>query len=307
MLKYCLLMTFYILPLVGANKEEILEDILSRYTRNATVLEIGGQPQETIYKIAQSFPDSVFIIMGKGQASYVEKVQQEDVSKNMIWLNCLPTFEYIQALSLSEHFDIIILNHLNGMTAEEWEKTIFHCQNMSHHVVVAPLEEDKERPSVLENHLPFSLTKRSCVHPPTIKRSFTVYFDYDQKFLVKVRPPYADQTTIWKPGINLITFLAFNGYYPDRASIILNLPYNFTHRDWMPNNMIMQGKNIVLIDEDDPANEPGGSGGWSFCQDKVEHIKLLIVESLDKSAEEVKLLFCKIFRAMKLLQVEAAD
>ena len=75
----------------------------------------------------------------------------------------------------------------------------------------------------------------------------------------------------------------------------------------MPNNMILQGRNINLIDKNDPSNEPGGPGGCRLCQDELIHTKQLILESRDKSIEAVKKLFCKIYDVEELLQIEEAD
>jgi len=301
-------MTLSISSLWGISKHGVLEEILGRYTRDVTILEIGERSRGfAVCQIAGCYPDSVFIIMGKDQADFVEEIREKDFANNLIWLNRLPTSENIQTLSLSEHFDIIILNYLNYISHEEWEKLALLCQEMSHHVIINPRDEEGKSPEILENHLPFSLIKRTCIHPRTIRRSFTLHFDYDRISLIKVKPPYVDQWTTWKPGINLITFLVFNGHYPDRSSILLNLPLDFEHRDWMPNNMIIQGKNIELIDKGDPANEPGGTGGCRLCKNELIHTKQLILESWDKTAEVVKKIFCSIYKVEGLLQIEEAD
>ena len=80
-------MTLPVLSLWGESKQELLEDTLGRYTRDVTVLEIGEFPRESIYQLAGRYPGSVFIIMGKDQAGFVEEIREKDFSKNVIWLN----------------------------------------------------------------------------------------------------------------------------------------------------------------------------------------------------------------------------
>jgi hypothetical protein len=230
----------------------------------------------------------------------MQKQQIDCKMKNVIWLNHLPKIEDVYTLSLSEHFDVIILHHFTAISSEDWERLCCICQSMAQHVIV-------EDACVLDNHDPFVLVKRSCIHPKTIQRTHTLHFDYSKIFLVKVRPPYANQHVEWHPGINLMTYLAFNGYYPDRKTIVSILPLDFHHRDWMPNNMILQGKKICLIDKNDPVNQPGERAGFRLCENEFFPTQKLILQSKDLSLEQLKQLFCDIYDAKGLLGMEAVD
>lgn len=245
------------------------DDVASKYSRDITVLDIGEAPVDLIHKNAANYPKSVFVVLGENQ-------EKKELPQNVIWLNHAPTLDDLQRLSLSEHFDVI---NLHSKISDDFEQVISLCLHMSQHVIV-----NSAQPYVLENNKStFAIIKRSLVHPRTILRKFAVHYDYYEKYLVKVRPPYADQKSTWKPGINLMTYLSFNGSYPDRESVNANLPLDFTHLDWMPNNMVLQGEKIVLVDTDDPANRAAVPGTSRLCRAELLRTKQLITQSQHRS------------------------
>ena len=97
---------------------------------------------------------------------------------------------------------------------------------------------------------------------PKTNDQYTITSNYEAKTLTKW-PPHAQTLTVydWKPGINLITFLMYNGAYPSREKIEAAVRdiQDPSHNDWTINNMILQGNRVSLIDWDDPAH--GLSGG----------------------------------------------
>jgi hypothetical protein len=91
---------------------------------------------------------------------------------------------------------------------------------------------------------------------------YLIRSNYEAKTITKW-PPHADGVKVynWKPGINLLTYLMYNGTYPTRKKLeaaIRNIR-NPAHNDWTVNNMIVQGNRLSLIDWDDPVH--GSSGG----------------------------------------------
>jgi len=89
--------------------------------------------------------------------------------------------------------------------------------------------------------------------------------------------PFNKSTVSWKPGINLITYLCLNGRYPDRNNLVQSIAIDRDHSDWMPNNMIVQGNKITLIDKGDPKNEEGGIGKNSCSDVRIQRCKKLIL------------------------------
>jgi len=72
-------------------------------------------------------------------------------------------------------------------------------------------------------------------------------------------PPhaYGNEVCRWEPGINLVTFLMYDGAYPTRKEIKIALKTlkNRIHNDWTVNNMILQGKKLKLVDWNDPVHD----------------------------------------------------
>ena len=80
----------------------------------------------------------------------------------------------------------------------------------------------------------------------------------------------------WKPGINLITFLMYNGAYPSREKIksALKKIMDPCHNDWTANNMILQGNHLRLIDWGDSSH--GLQGGRRSTRKVVKaHLHLI--------------------------------
>jgi len=97
---------------------------------------------------------------------------------------------------------------------------------------------------------------------PETNDKYRITSNYETKTITKW-PPHAETMKVydWKPGINLITFLMYNGAYPSREKIeeAVKDIQDTSHNDWTVNNMILHGDQASLIDWDDPAH--GSNGG----------------------------------------------
>jgi hypothetical protein len=106
-----------------------------------------------------------------------------------------------------------------------------------------------------------SLERKHWLAPKTSEQ-YIITSNYEAKTITK-RPPHAERMKVydWKPGINLITYLMYNGAYPSREKLerAIRDIQDPTHNDWTVNNMILQGNRLSLIDWDDPVH--GLSGG----------------------------------------------
>jgi hypothetical protein len=105
------------------------------------------------------------------------------------------------------------------------------------------------------------LVKKQWLTPKEDLDHISIASDYEAKKIIK-RPPHASalQVTNWKTGINLMTFLMYNGAYPPRKQIkkALKNIVDETHNDWTVNNMILQGNKLSLVDWNDPTHGPDG-------------------------------------------------
>jgi hypothetical protein len=252
--------------------------------------------------------------------------------KNVIWLNSPIVVDEMDRLSSCEHFDVVLALNIFHWFPDNWKQLFSALRNMSHilivetppiedrateeqiakrkeiHQYLAPLAKETlqgvprhTNPSayttyyILEKESPFELKRTTLLHPDYGDRDHHVRYTYDSKVFCKKdrMAPFATYETTWQPGINLLSYLMFNGAFPLRNEIVHLLPKDELHRDWMPNNMILQGKKLVLIDRDDDKNRDNANVYNKQLRKKVE--KFLF----RKGSKEVKRAFFSLLRSDK--------
>jgi hypothetical protein len=94
-------------------------------------------------------------------------------------------------------------------------------------------------------------------------RFYAINSNFEEKTLYK---PRMNKTINWKKGINLWTFKYMNGVYPTKEIIYQEIQRlaAFSHGDFLPWNMIIQGNNLELIDWEDN-NAPGYMHDYKAC------------------------------------------
>jgi hypothetical protein len=244
---------------------------------------------------------------------------------NVIWLNTPIVVEDIERLSQSEHFDVILALNIFHWFPEHWQRLLEALHEMSHVLIIEtpPIDEalPKEQhalrqtihnhfaavaretiqgvprhtnPSlyttyyILERTSPFRLKRTSMLHPDYGDRDHFVFYDYETKhFCKKDRiEPFIQYVTPWQPGINLLSFLMLRGAFPLRKEISRLLPENASHTDWMPNNMVLQGKNLVLIDKGDLKNQNKAIGANFYTKDLRKRVEKLLKCSEPKAVKK---------------------
>ena len=97
-----------------------------------------------------------------------------------------------------------------------------------------------------------SLKRRHWCWPPpygTDKKEHHIISTYHEKKISKTNG-HAIINSEWHKGINLMTFKMLQGVFPTKAMLknaIIQIQ-DFTHQDWTPSNLIVQGSNLQLID-----------------------------------------------------------
>jgi hypothetical protein len=114
---------------------------------------------------------------------------------------------------------------------------------------------------------------------PVTDDPYTIASSYQARTITKW-PPHARAREVynWTPGINLVTYMMYNGAYPSRRKIeaAIRRIRDLSHNDWTANNMILQGDRLSLIDWDDPVH---GTGGGRFSSHSVIKAHLRFVGS----------------------------
>lgn len=238
--------------------------------------------------------------------------------KNLIWLDNPLVLKDLNDISTCEHFDIVLLLNVVHWFPDQWKEIIDTVHSMSHVTIleVPPIEEslpedqlylrkqihkylsDLAKQSIvgvprhtnqslyttyyiLENEGPFVLKRTSLIHPYFGDRTHVISCNYQTKQLLKVdlKNPFLSYSSDWKPGINIITYLMLHGAYPPRKEVACYLPEESSHKDWMLNNMVLQGKQLVLVDQNDQKNEEGGCGGSNLYTPQLkEWLEELILQ-----------------------------
>lgn len=103
------------------------------------------------------------------------------------------------------------------------------------------------------------LPRKTWLLPRDLEHAYEIRSNFTSRTMIKTFP-HANKVKIhkWIPGINLLTFKMYNGAFPLPKTIkaALKKLSRVHHNDWTINNMILRGKEVVLIDEDDPTNGP---------------------------------------------------
>lgn len=228
---------------------------------------------------------------------------------NIILLNKKVIHEDLQLLSECEHFDVILAFNIIHWFDNDWKKVTNAILNMGDNVIIEtpPQEEvtdsyhNKIRKDIedylhsknatiigtVKRHTSNTrsniyliqtnkqyLQRKTWLKPILNEKNRKIDSTFEEKTLTKKVDWPADTyiTSNWQPGINLLTFKMYNGTYPLKNTIkeSIRLLKNIETNDWMPNNMIIQGKNITMIDCNDPTHGPGGPGGG--CHYSNQHL-----------------------------------
>ena len=131
------------------------------------------------------------------------------------------------------------------------------------------------------------LERKQWLTPPENHDYLTIASNYEAKTITKKLSDISSvQINKWVPGINLMTFLMYNGTHPARVQLkqaIKNIADNKTHNDWTANNMILQGNQISLVDWGDPSH---GLNGGRRITPKVLRAHLRLVSLKDPAKIE---------------------
>jgi hypothetical protein len=292
-----------------AGMANVVDEVLDRYNRPFTLLAIGKETGLVVAKMASSHPESTFIILDQTPGNENALSSQA----NTIWMNHKPLFSELQNLASCEHVDVLLLSNSLPMFYPNWNEALQVFQQMAHVVIVQlpkqqtdllnylsqlPNGEAYEEASsisyVLEGKNLFRLAKTTLIHPRKRRWSYEIYCDYNQKYLKKIRPNWT-ATNPWLPGINMMTFLIYNGAIPSRSQILTHLPIDQEHSDWVPNNMIVQGDHILLIDKGDPASTPMVPDGGKRFRDMEAKVRAFISTTANLSPSQVREKFISIY------------
>ncbi len=243
---------------------------LDNYNRDFTVLVLGQNALNNGLSIAKGFPHSSVIIVT------LEKNPKRIDLKNVCILAFELSYRHLVRMNECEHFDTTIYCDPNPSTV-----LVEALKPMSQHILLIDLNENNLH--FWESKKNLMLKKRTLVWPPpdisTRPKKYEIIATFDEKFLKKSytlsKNPDIEKTQ-WTNGINLVTFLFFNGIVPSRSYINSTLDrlkddQSFIfHGDLTPANLVIAGETIKPIDMGNPkARHPNFEKLFDFLKEII--------------------------------------
>ena len=236
-----------------------------------------------------------------------------DSLENIILLNKQIIPEDLQRLSECENFSVVIAFNIIHWFGSRWKEVTDAILDMGDNIIIeTPPQEDFASREInlirksIEEYLVFrnakilgevprhtsadtmsriyhiesentKIKRSSWFHPKNGVDRYTITSNYEAKTITKRQTYLPDlRVSDWKPGINLSTFLMYNGAHPSRKKIKAAIKHikDYDHNDWTVNNMILQGNKLTLIDWNDQKHD---SSGGRKCTSKVlkAHLRLV--------------------------------
>lgn len=290
-----------------------IQKVVRQYNRPITILELSSCCAFYSRMIAQSTDRATCVVLESKRAPFIFQLLEKQNLSNTILLTQGITWDGIKRLTECEHFDIAIINMSlwQGVITKPF---ITWCQNLAEHLFVeflptrlhsdcssyitargvelpssAPDRYQKTKMMLLRGSRT-TLLRPSWLKGPKKGISFSIQYDFQKKLFIKRKHTVQGDTTVtseWQPGINLVTFKMLRGRYPSHNELkkaVLETK-EIPHTDWNPHNMIVQGKKVVLIDD----NDPFVSTLWPWPESLVE--KFLDLQSPHEVQQLVTSLF----------------
>jgi len=260
-----------------------IKQTLDKFNRPFTLLDIGAHNGQYSFRIARDY-DSVCVML-EDNAELLNICLLNNV-ENVILLNKNILFDDLKRLSECEQFDVILALDIQNQFPNNWQEILNILKRMGDLIIIKDPDAQKENRTIstllLISQEKHSLMRKLWLLPPTNSQDqkHIIHSNYNEKVLEKriLRPinKYLLQQTDkngnlvaseaffgsypmrkitpWIPGINLITFKMLCGSYPTASQMIENFKKlsHTQHSDWVPGNIVVQGKKLSLIDFDDP-------------------------------------------------------
>ncbi|MFH1254664.1 MAG: hypothetical protein V1646_04520 [bacterium] len=267
-----------------------IKPILDQYKRPITVLDLGAGQGYFAFRIAHDYDSTCIMVEDNGdsfrQADQLLKLCHLNSNlHNIGLLNKRMSLQELQKLADCEHFDVILAFDYINPDDRNWKQRVNAILRLGDNIFIQTpwssiSEENMAKRSVVEflaNQSGKLILQTPCVYEPKIEeqmfwferhkeglRCRCFYNESKDSYidLFRIKSSYTQKTFLkkghssgpeWKKGINLITFLMLSGTYPPK-NVIKKAVAKLTQEkltDFVPKNLIVQGNNIALIDQND--------------------------------------------------------
>ena len=239
-------LTILLTLLIGASihglQREVLE-FLHNYNRDFSLLFLGDNAIDRGIEVADLFSNAIAVVITNNH------LHREIKTSNVSVLSFKLSEEQLAIMRDCEHFDVIFLT--NPGIYKDITKI---AMQMADYII---MEDTKN--TVKKTNNENLLEKRTLVWPPPViyrPKIYKIVSTFETKILHKSFEHAPEQITesSWFPGINLLTFLFFNGVYPPKKNIkeqvgdLANSQFFRAHNDPSPANLILAGTKLLPID-----------------------------------------------------------
>ncbi len=272
---------------------DALKLILNKYKRPITVLDLGAGHGYFSFRIANDYQSTCVMIEGNDRSSrmgdeLLELCHLNSKLQNIVLLKTKISLPDLEKLADCEHFDVVLaFDFINpedayaqritdailrlgdnifiesSLSTDPTDQKSISMQKMDGYLqskkgttlLSMPCEINQKTQKKLSW---FSLHKNGlrCHHFDLESKdsnldSYRIESTFSHKYLFKKN----SAGIAWLRGINLVTFLMLEGAYPTRSQIKQSVFQASKQHltDFVPWNMIVQGHNIALIDQNDYA------------------------------------------------------
>ena len=234
---------------------EAIKKILQQFKRPITVLDIGTGEGYMSFRIAYEFDSTCVMIADPNHESRIlpQLCKLNTELDNIILLYKRVSAQELENLSKCEHFDVVIaLNVLHHFPKNLWKKAANAIMNLGDCVIIeTPPVEDKR--SCGRDTLPGIINfikQNKGIEIARVERRHTTRGTFSKTYALEGTNENSSDT-LKKKGINLTTFNALDGIYPNINTIkdLISQTEEKMGVQLFPENIILQGNSISLANE----------------------------------------------------------
>jgi len=269
------------------SRYEAIKNILRKFKRPITVLDIGAAAGYMTFRVANDFESTCVMISDPaGESISLKKLcELNTYLDNIVLLNKRVSADELILMSKCEHFDVVLaLNVVHHFPPHEWKKAAQAILQLGDFVIIEtpPIEDTITKGQIflrdiidfIENHehkviaktkrhtnpnlfanmyfvkgTKKRLDKRSWFGPTT--PGYEIVSNLNDRFLMKLNDDNKGLKLPFPKGINLMTFKRLNGTFPTKQVIKDSLAklLDQSNKLLLPQNIIIQGNSVELIDE----------------------------------------------------------
>jgi SAM-dependent methyltransferase len=304
---------------------QLIADVLKRYTRPFTMLDIGASQGYYSFRAAHDY-DCVCVMI-EGNNDYYPMIGQQLLEichanrslNNLVLLQKPIIPEDLARLSECESFDVVLALNVIHWFGDKWKEVASSILDLGDRVIIeTPPEEEFIKDSLNEQRHQIqeflsakgaellaevprhtsslrspvylyenpktSLRRRHWLAPEASGAHLMIRSTDTQRNVAKPSGDHGElRTHEWIPGINLMTYLMYNGGYPSRAVLMAELKRLADlsgQSDWGADNVIVQGSRLALIERHCPGIGTAQSNEQTGSNHGIErHLRIVGVQN----------------------------